>query len=357
MRRGQRTSRRYRGSRSGGMGFLIPLLLVLCAVAAGTLYFINDNMTFTKDGAFFSPKKNDDVHEEVNANLIIETDAPTDEGPEIAPPSVQEVGNPSQDDKHTRSHFVSIGNVKSPELFDAALAEMPENINTVVLEVKAEDGTLAFSSDSAIAKNAAVAGDDTCIVSAIEKSRSKGCKVALYMSCFKDNEAARKNQEYSARTANKIIWLDGNNVRWLSAYSESAREYLISATEKLASFSPDEIILSNISFPAVGKTEILSYDSSLGSKRDMLKSFMEGVVTAAGEIPVSAVYENYNSARIGESGQNAEDFAVFDKIYINSTADRYTLGFEDAKTLFKDTGCTLIPIAQHSEETEFMIKK
>lgn len=355
MRRGRRTSRRYRGSRRG-IGIVIPLLIVLCIAAAVSLYFINDNMAFTRDGAFFLSPNKEVKTSQVDANLIIEQGSEDTPEP-VVPEQSNEVPDMPESDEGKRAYFIPIGSVKNTELFDAALSEIPSGINTLVLEVKAEDGTLAFVSESNIAKNAAVGGDDTTLTSAMTKARAAGYRVALYMSCFKDNEAARKNQSYSARTANKIIWLDGNNVRWLSAYSDSAQEYLISAVEKLAAMSPDEIILSNISFPAVGKTELLSYDESLGTKREMLKSFISDVKTAAGSISLSAVYENYNSNTLKSSGQNAEDFGGFDTVYVNSAAGRYTLGFDTAAQLFENAKCKLIPVSAQSTEDEYMIRK
>lgn len=360
MRRTRRTSRRYRGSRRGGIGVLIPMLLVLCVAAAISLYFINDNMAFTLDGVFFPVLGNSDPSEEIGANLIIEEPETEQEIPD-APPPQQQVQEPASavTDGSVRALFVPIGSVKSAELFSAALAEISADakINTLVLEVKAEDGTLAFSTDSPIAENAAVSGDDATLKSAMEKAREAGYKVALYMSCFKDNEAARKNQAYSARTANKVIWLDGNNVRWLSAYSDPAREYLVSAVGKLASFSPDEIILSNISFPAIGKTELLAYEEELGTKREMLKRFIDEAKKAAGSVALSAVYENYNEKLISESGQSAEDFAGFDTVYISSAGGRYTLGFDDAAPLFEGADCKTVPITADFTADEFMMKK
>lgn len=356
MKRARSYRRRYRGSRRGGIGILIPVLIVLCIVAAGALYVINDNMSFTLDGAFFKPAKGEKEPEQVEANLIIEaeeekTQTPLESEAGSNPPA------PIATDK-TRAYFIPIGSVKSAELFASELSEVPSDkgINTLVLEVKAEDGTLAFASESPLAQSAEVSGDDEILKSAIASAREAGYRVALYMSCFKDNEAARRNQSYSVRTENKIIWLDAENIRWLSAYSNSAQEYLISSVKKLNSFAPDEIILSNIAFPAVGKTEIIAYDETLGEKREMLKSFIDDVKKAAGEATLSAVYENYNSSRRAESGQEPEDFAAFENIYINERAGSFTLDIKSGKTSFKNTDCNLITISDDISGENFLIK-
>ena len=65
-----KNQRRYRGSRRK-IGLLIPVLVVLCIIAATALYVINNNMTFTKEGSFFIPEK-DETPQDVEANLVIE---------------------------------------------------------------------------------------------------------------------------------------------------------------------------------------------------------------------------------------------------------------------------------------------
>lgn len=350
MRRGRRTSARYRGSRRG-IGFLIPTLAVLCVIAAVALYIINENMTFTKDGKEFSIGNREEEVENVDANLIIEEPVETP-AEEIEPP---EASKPSES-TFVKGKLIPIGAVKSPEHFSEALAAIPEGINTVILEVKAEDGTLAFVSDSQIAVTAEVSGENGALQSAVTKARTAGYKVAFLMSCFKDNEAARKNQQYAIRLENKTLWLDWYSVRWLSAYSSGAQEYLVDCIEKLKAFSPDEIILSNVSFPAVGKCNLIGYDETLGTKREMLQSFIADAKGAAGDIKLSAVYENYNDAKNPEGGQNPKDFAAFENIFINRDAGEFTLDFNAGKTRFEGKDVNLIPVGKDATGDNFVIK-
>ena len=359
MRRARRQSRRYRGAKSSGIGVLIPVLIVLCVIAAGILYFINDNMTFTLDGTLLSSDSKKTSDNDVSANLIIES---PNETPAVVPEEISpepELDTPAiEETDGVRALFIPIGDVKSEELFAAKLGEVSadKKLNTLVLEVKAEDGTLAFSSDSPLTAAAAVSGDDGALSRVIQAAKEKGYHISLYMSCFKDNEAARKSQDESARTKNKIIWLDNGNVRWLSAYSDKAREYLISSIKKLASLSPDEIILSNISFPAEGKTELLSYDGKTGTKEEMLKSFIADAKTAADDVPLSAVYENYNDSCIKESGQTPELFREFERLYVADTATRFRNPANNARELFDGENTQIVIMSPAPAENEFVIR-
>ena len=203
---------------------------------------------------------------------------------------------------------------------------------------------------------AGVSGENSALQSAVTKARTAGYKVAFLMSCFMDNEAARKNQQYAIRLENKTLWLDWYSVRWLSAYSSGAQEYLIDCMEKLKAFSPDEIILSNVSFPAVGKCNLIGYDETLGTKREMLQSFISDAKDTVGDIKLSAVYENYNDAKNPEGGQTPEDFAAFENIFINRDAGEFTLDFNAGKTRFEGKDVNLIPIVKDAIGDNFVIK-
>ena len=339
-------SRRYRGERRG-IGILIPLLVVLCVVAAVSLYVINNNMVFTKEGSFFIPEKREET-EEITANIIIESE----EEP-------QQENNPIEKTHATdeiKAYFVPLSGVKDAAIFDEAIlsAKAETGVNKLVLEVKAEDGSLAFETKTKIGKSTGLYGDSAVLLKAVEKAKKEGFEVAFYMSCFKDNEAARKNQEFSVRTSNKVIWLDGANMRWLSPYSDAAREYLTTVITELCEFLPDEIILSNISFPAFGKTEIISYDDSVTSREDMLLKFISDAKEAAGEVPLCAVYENYNEKYIKSSGQSAEMFAKeFDSVYIDSAQNQLTAPYESVKDKFKKA----IPIKTEKTSGNYLIRK
>ncbi len=343
-------SGRYRGSRRGG-GVIIPVLVVLCLIAAGALYVINNNMTFTREGSFFLPERSQKEPEKVEANLII------DSGEEEIETNVnlnEELPSQSEVSEKTKAMFVPIGSVKNIELFMAELdSAAQKGIETLVLEVKAEDGALAFSTATKIGQSTLLSGDDGIFTENLKLARDRGYRIAFYLSCFKDNEAARRNQEYSARTENKIIWLDGENVRWLSAYSENARGYVTALMEELRAFSPDEFILSNISFPVYGKTELISYPDGGKGKSEILRGFIEEARSAAGDVPLSAVYENYSGGYLEKSGQKAEDFTVFDKLYISREGGKLSSPISDAGIQHD----RIIPIQSDISDDDFLIKE
>ncbi len=352
----------YRGTRRG-IGFLIPMLVVLCIAAAVILYFVNNDMTYTKDGSYFSlpgKEKKAETKETTSVSIVVEGEngektkeisesADEATAKEEQPPEITEV----------RSYFIGIDSVKSAELLSSELSALEgKGYNTVVLEVKADDGTLAFNPENPMADRAGLTGDNTVLAAAIEKARASGYRVALYMSCFKDNETAWKNQEYAVRGQRYIVY-DAENMRWFSPYSAEAREYLAGIVKKLSGFAPDEIILSNIGFPLITQSGITVYDTTLGSKDDMLKAFISDALKASGDVELSAVYGNYNSKVIDISGQNISTFgSAFSKLYVDRNAGYYTRALDDLTPEINGKAYKIVPIIQSVNDiSEFMVKK
>ncbi len=336
--------KRYKGARRN-IGCLIPVLVSLCVLAAGALYFINDNMTYTREGTVFSASKEDENTEEnVNANLIIENEEKTAEIPEEVKKPELEKAVPR------RAAFVPLKTVTDTAEFEKELKALAgEDINTVVLEVKSDEGFLAFVEDSPVALAAGVSAEsDEPLNHAAKKARESGYDVAFFISCFKDNEAARKNQPLAARTENRIIWLDGNNTRWLNPYSEKARGYITDIISTAALFRPEEIILSNISFPAEGKTEIIYYGENPLGKSEQLDAFIEEARKAVPtDIALSAVYENYTGASRDSAGQKADSFiGKFRHIFISDSGGKTRAALsDDLKARLAESGqkyCAII---------------
>lgn len=345
---------RYRGTRKS-IGVLIPMLVVLCVIAAAALYVINNNTTYSKEGASVLPEKKEKQEEVTEPIIIVENDDGSSEVVETSEetPLVAE-------EREMKALLIPIASVRSKDAFVNELASAKGlDVNTLVLEVKAEDGSLAFATKSALGAKNELTGDDAVLSEVITKAKEEGYRVAFYVSCFRDNETAKKNATCAVRTASKVLWIDGEvgqyrEMRWLSPYSESATTYLTDIISELAALSPDEIILSNVSFPAIGKTEIIAYEDNGVKKSDKLLQFITSAKQAAGGTKLSAVYENYTGSALTESGQSAEMFAnVFDTVYINLNADKKTASFEDVKDNFEKA----IPVANAATGSEYIIKK
>ncbi len=357
MRRGRKN---YRGAKRGLTGAAIPVLVVLCIIAAVVLYFVNDSSVYTKEGDSVVATKEKTVDEkapDVSDVVIEQVESSGSENNEEDKVVTEEKN------KEVRAMFIGISDVKDSVRFSEKLEEAKNNgrINTVVLEVKAEDGTLAFAIDHSFVTDKQLSGEDELLKNAISEAKEKGFSVALYISCFKDNGAAHSNFENAIiQKDNGWVWRDESDSRWLSAYSENSQGYIIGIIEKLAGFSPDEFILANVSFPALGNIGSIDYGENTTQKTDVISDFVGKAVKAAENVPVSAVYENYDTNRLSGSGQDIGVFKRgFKTLYVARDSAKNTLSFDTARTSVGDDTYKLIPIASEfgADVTEFMIKK
>ncbi len=329
---------RYKGRR-GSIGVLIPVLIVLCVIAGAVLFILGDSMIFTKEGVIFSSEEEPVELPQIDPEIIIEEEEKKEPEP-VSPKAGL-----------TAAVIIPQKAIADEGFVSAALAR--PGINTVIFEVKAEDGYLAFSEKSRLAAAAGVSASDEALKKAISEARAKGYSVSLLMSCFKDNEAARKSQSFAVSTQNKIIWLDGENVRWLNPYSEAAQSYLLDVIKTLSAYGADELILSNISFPAVGRTELVFYGEGLPSKEDTLSSFIGKAEEAAGDMMLSAVYENYKDGYREKSGEKIENYLGFDAVYVKNNAGKYTNAFSAVSSSLSEKACPIIGEGETTAEGDY----
>ncbi|MBQ7119551.1 MAG: hypothetical protein IJO09_04995 [Oscillospiraceae bacterium] len=351
----------YRGSDRSKIGVAIPVLIILCIIAGTTLYFLSDDETYTKNGDSIIPaeaeKKEDVPSEEVDIVLERKGGETTAEEQKTGETSA------TQEKKETCGYFIELASVNDVAALDQelALAKVQTNVNTIVIEAKAESGELAFDYEHEFLKKKQLSGDDELLKSAIAKAKEQGFSVALYVSCFKDNGAAHSNFKNAViQKGEGWVWRDSSDTRWLSPYSEASCGYITGIIEKLATFAPDEIILANVSFPAVGNTGSIDYGKNSAAKSDVIAGFINKATAAAGTVKLTSFYENYDAKRLPASGQDISVFKRgFKALYVARDGGKNTLSFDTAKTAVADDTYTLIPVAESFEDAteSFMIRK
>ena len=321
--------RSYRGSRRRG-GCLIPILIALCVLAAIVLIFVQRNVSFTAEGMVLRVPFSDRTivlggKEEEPPPLVIEEpeqeqDTQEEEQPE---PEPAEPERPEYETRVEHSLFVPMETVLDESAFDALLAQAQgSQIDTFVLEVKAESGELAFVSTSEEAINAgAGAQDNTALKNALTKLQMNQINAVAQVSCFRDDLVPRENRAIACRTRRRVIWLDPGDTTWLNPYKVEAREYIKSVINDLYTLGFKEIMLTNLSFPARGQTDLLYYDEQeTTSMQTQIKAFITEVRALAntkGDLMISAFYDNQATAQNAvPGGQSLQDFlGVFYRIY------------------------------------------
>lgn len=333
-------SRGYRGYRGGrrSVGFLIPTLVVLCVIAAFVLFYLQKNLAFTPDGMQlklpftdntinFGGGKSEDVP------LVVEqeeqsTDAVKPE--EKEEPKVPETpAVPEYETRVENSVFLPRDVVLDPVKLDTAITALDgTQINTVILEVKAESGLLSFHASSELAADVEInTTDNAVLTAALTKIKDKGLQAVAQMSAFRDNRMAKRNQPLACRTKKKVIWLDRNNITWLNPYIPEARGYLTSLISDLYAIGFREVLLTNISFPVRGKVNLLYYpQKEETTMQEAVKTFLNEVKTLAESKEGLYVSVKYDDLATNENpapgGQTLDDlinssFRIYADVTVN----------------------------------------
>ncbi len=330
--------RGYRGKNTGG--WMVPVLCVLCIAAAAVSLLLHRCLVYTPEGTQLRLPFSDKtipVSEEAEpeqVDLIIEepVDVPTQ-----APVAEQAQS----------AVFVPIDAVLDGAKLDGIIAELVDSsVNTAVLEIKADDGRLAFVSQSPTAKAAgANAESNDAVKSALEKLGQKGINVCAQISCFRDNLVPYSNRSFALRTTDDLTWLDPQENRWLNPCADVAVDYAVQIVSEVYDLGFKEVILENLTFPTKGILSIIRYD--VEDKQTAVNAFLDKVVAVAQEKggKISGVYQESSTV----SGQDLDAFtAKLHRIY--------TPNISQAQNIIEKLGeeCTtrLVLRVQAGEEAE-----
>jgi hypothetical protein len=198
-----------------------------------------------------------------------------------------------------------------------------KKIDSLVLELKADSGRLAFRSAVPLAIQTKVTAETDAVTALIRDLRRSGVYVVAKLSVFRDAIVPQQVQTVGVKHASGVNWLDNNKIRWLDPYKEPARDYLLSLITEVAGFGVDEILLDHFSFPTQGSVASISYGDHQDAERgEALMSFAREVATRLKDshVALSAVLET-KTALDGEyplSGQQLPAMAsVFDRLYVD----------------------------------------
>ncbi len=132
----------------------------------------------------------------------------------------------------------------------STLAQM--GANGVILDMKADDGTLGFYTDNAtitlFPKVIDQTADDTAALASLLES---DIHTVARISAFKDNIVGN-DVNYAILTNSGYRWVDEENVHWSSPSMAVACQYLIACIVEAAELGFDEILLDNFGYPDRG---------------------------------------------------------------------------------------------------------
>lgn len=132
-----------------------------------------------------------------------------------------------------------------------AAAVTAQGANTVVLDMKQEDGMLNYVSGLEEAQKVSAREDQ--VTALIQAMHQADIRVVAAVSCFRDDVMGNKSQ-YALLTNSGYHWrYDDENLYWANPTREAARAYVAGVVGELAGLGFDEILLYNCGFPTQGQ--------------------------------------------------------------------------------------------------------
>lgn len=135
-------------------------------------------------------------------------------------------------------------------------------LNAVVVDVKSDDGSLAWDSQVLQADLLAQDGDRDGWMTLLEfneEAHRRDIYTIARIVTFKDNPLAFGNPALAVTRADGSIWLDGETLGWANPFREEVWDYNIGLAQEVAARGFDEINFDYIRFPSDGDLGAIVY--------------------------------------------------------------------------------------------------
>lgn len=148
----------------------------------------------------------------------------------------------------------------------AAAAKLEDaGADKLILEVKSQDGKLAWLSGQAAAGRSRVNGTQEA-TDAIRQWNQGDVYTIARVCCFRDDSAPYFNNAMALRQGNGN-WRDELGLRWLSPAVDRSQAYIAGLCGELAELGFDEIVLEHFAFPTQGKVDRINQGESYDPAR------------------------------------------------------------------------------------------
>ena len=147
--------------------------------------------------------------------------------------------------------------------------------NAASVTLKDAAGNVYFNSTTALPGTVQLQEEtDAALAEVVAYCQSTEGHSIARLSCFHDPKAANRDVEnMGLKNTGGYIFYDGNNSQWLDPAKPAAREYLCGLAKEAAELGFDEILLTDVSYPTVGKLNKIDYGE--GEKGGHLADFLE----------------------------------------------------------------------------------
>ena len=308
---GTKGYRSYRGRTSKGKIALAVLLVLIILAAVGFLW-LQEYIVYDRDGSF-------------HLELPWKTETPPAEE-EVPPEDVEITIQEPEKPKALAAFSASAAPLTQAGWKDAWLGASVMSApayNAAAVTLKDSTGHIYFAATGAAAGTVSTAEDTAAALAEVTESSYHSIG---RMSCFLDPIAARADVEgMGLKNTGGYIFYDGNNGNWLDPSKPAARQYLCTLAAELAQQGFDDILLTDVGYPTVGKLDKIDYNGA--DRAASIRLFLEELRSALGEYGVAVSIELppevITSGADDTVGLLLSDIApMVDRVYAVTTVDQ-----------------------------------
>ncbi len=131
-----------------------------------------------------------------------------------------------------------------------------QGLNTIELDVKDENGTVAFSSSEApLADEVGAAGNYYNPARVAKQLHAQGIYLIGRVAVFEDPVLSARRSDLAIQRSDGSTWLDNRGLGWSNQYNRKVWEYNVSIAKAAVKAGFDEIQFDYVRFPSDGPTE------------------------------------------------------------------------------------------------------
>lgn len=150
-------------------------------------------------------------------------------------------------------------------------------INSLVIDVKDDTGTISYRSEVPLAKELGVSESKIGSPAAMMKIlREHNIYPIARIVVFKDPFLARQKPEWAVKDINGGLWHDRKGLCWVDPYNQSIWDYIIDIAKEAISLGFQEIQFDYVRFTSDGDLKRCVYPYNNGELRqDVIKNFLQ----------------------------------------------------------------------------------
>ena len=222
---------------------IVVLVLAVVGLTVGQRYLVYTDNGVRLELPFFHREETPPADHSVPVDLV---ELPGKDQPDPQPDPLP------QPDPQPQPYVMRAVSMSMEELLSGSTAAVKAlQANTVVLDMKGEDGALGYVSRLPLGQDVDAAQDR--VSGLLAQLHQEDLRVVARVSCFRDH-ALGSSEQYALLTNSGYRWrYDDVGLYWTNPTHGTVRDYVAGVVGELAQLGFDEILLDNCTYPTQGE--------------------------------------------------------------------------------------------------------